>query len=307
MSKSSKVNGDNDDKESYPKPPPQRPMQPASGGSMTIEIVSREQWAATAPLQSPMSLPALEAWLHHSVTPTSSDPKADMRAIERVGIERFGIFPYSFCVHRDGTVLEGAGLTIGAHTALRNTFGFGICWIGNYEILTPTPEQIHATVELLRDLIAKKHLIPNPQIGGHRDVKATACPGANAYVILPAIRISVASEEETMLDANDRKFIEDQLIRTSSFLATGRWNALYNPANARTEFVDNPETITLNKILIAVEGVPDIDENALAARVASLLSDALNQAILVQAIEEAVRRIFADASTPDNPTGPPAA
>lgn len=94
----------------------------------------------------------------------------------------------SYAVHPSGTVLEGAGTTVGAHTGGRNSTSFGIVWIGNYEIDRPSRAQIDATAELIRHLVATGRVVGRPPLGGHRDVKATACPGRHAYSTIPEIR-----------------------------------------------------------------------------------------------------------------------
>lgn len=96
-------------------------------------------------------------------------------------------------------------------------------------------------------------------------------PGAiDINRILAAAR-GATQEEPLKLDAEDRKWIEDHLIRTASFLTTGRGNALYNPQIARTGFVDDTATTTLNEVIAAARDLPDVDEVALAAALAPLL------------------------------------
>lgn len=144
-----------------------------------------------------MPLPAREVWLHHSVTPITSNPAADMRAVERIGIERFGHVSYSWCFHPDGTVLEGAGLRVGAHTAQRNSTSFGLCLLGDYTRRDPTPAQVDAVRQVIARLIETESLRPGVYpTGGHRDLKQTACPGDRAYALLPAFRQPWAPVEE---------------------------------------------------------------------------------------------------------------
>jgi hypothetical protein len=137
-----------------------------------------------------MKLPALEVWLHHSATAVSGDPFLDMKAIERTGISRFSQFSYSYCVHPDGSILEGCGTRRGAHTANRNSTSFGICWIGDYTNRLPKVQQIDGTRWLIAELVRLGHLKPGTYpTGGHRDVKATACPGNKLYAILADLRV----------------------------------------------------------------------------------------------------------------------
>lgn len=154
-------------------------------------IIARSVWGAKpASLpKTPMRLPATQVFIHHSVTPVSPDPYADMRIIEAIGLQRFGQFSYSYCVHpRDGEILEGCGLLRGAHTSQRNSTSFGICWVGNYEERAPKIQQIDATRQLIHDLTEQGHLLPGADIIGHRDVYSTACPGRKLYEVLDVIR-----------------------------------------------------------------------------------------------------------------------
>ena len=66
----------------------------------------------------------------------------------------------------------------GAHAGNRthNEQGIGICLIGNFEEQPPTPKQIDATRDLVRQL-AKRHAITRERILRHSDIQATACPG----------------------------------------------------------------------------------------------------------------------------------
>lgn len=156
-------------------------------------IVARSVWGAKpASLPpTPMRLPATEVFIHHSVTPVTDMPYADMRAIEAVGMQRFGQFSYSYAIHpKDGMILEGAGLRRGAHTSQRNSTAFGIVWVGNYDERNPTIQQVESTRWLIAQLQQQGHLIPGADIKGHRDTGfATACPGAKLYRLLDAIRI----------------------------------------------------------------------------------------------------------------------
>lgn len=150
-----------------------------------------------------MVLPAREVWLHHSVTKVTADPLADMRAIDAIGIQRFGHVSYSWCFHPDGTVLEGAGLRVGAHTAGRNSTSFGFALIGDYTRRNITPAQADAVRAMIAQLIKTRSLRPGTYpTGGHRDLKATACPGDRAYALLPGLRvpwIAPTKEEDVAL------------------------------------------------------------------------------------------------------------
>lgn len=132
-----------------------------------------------------MTLPAVAVHLHHSVTIVDDDGDphdhgdvaASMKRIERVGQQRFGMFPYSFCSHPSGVIAEGAGLTIGAHTHGYNSTTFGFCLIGDYTHRDPTDEQIASFGAWWRHMVANGWLRADAQLIPHRARKATACPG----------------------------------------------------------------------------------------------------------------------------------
>lgn len=143
-----------------------------------MELLDRDQWGATAQLGHPMRLPAVGVHVHHSVTPVD-DPVADMLELERIGVDRFGRFSYSFCGHPSGVVGEGAGLTAGAHTAGWNSTTFGFCLIGNYDVDPVTDAQVQAFVEWRQWMVANGWLRPDHWIEPHQARAQTACPGAN--------------------------------------------------------------------------------------------------------------------------------
>lgn len=168
-------------------------------------IIARSVWGAK-PASLPgteMRLPATQVFIHHSVTEPTLDPYHDMRAIESIGLQRFGQFSYSYCVHpKDGLVLEGCGSRRGAHTAQRNSTSFGICWIGNYDERSPKVQQIDATRWLIDDLQRKGWLVPGADILGHRDVYQTACPGQKLFSMLDIIRHPWIPGGEPVADEN---------------------------------------------------------------------------------------------------------
>lgn len=149
--------------------------------------------------------PAREAWLHWAVKKATTNPAADMLDIEETGRQRFGIFSYSYCYHPPTRLwLEGAGFTIGAHTGGRNSTSLGLSIIAAPGA-DDMPFLVEDTAWMLRLLIDRGQLKPGQYpTGGHRDLKATECPGAKAYALIPAIRHALAAgttPEEFTMDA----------------------------------------------------------------------------------------------------------
>lgn len=173
-----------------------------------MEIIQREQWGARhADGSANRALPVSEAWLHHSVTiapdllPPYDDEYQAMRTLESIGQQRFGRgISYTFCVMPNGRVYEGHSVNrIGAHTGGRNTGSIGICLVGNYQANAMSDALVHSVAALLRHC-AKQRWLTSPRLnGGHRDVKATGCPGDSAYRQISRIN-TLALQNPTLPD-----------------------------------------------------------------------------------------------------------
>lgn len=124
--------------------------------------------------------------LHHTVTPANGDPCTNMRTVENA-LHGRGLAPgYSYVVDPSGVVLEGAGGLKGAHTEGMNGKAFGISFIGNYDVQSPTMAALVAagrTVNMLRFFGRLEADLANVKILLHRQTKATACPGAHMVSI----------------------------------------------------------------------------------------------------------------------------
>lgn len=173
-------------------------------------IISRETWGARHPdgfRAAP--IPAQRVWLHHSVTiapdlrvPFDDDDQA-IRTLERIGQQNFGGgISYTFPVTPVGRIYEGHSINRqGAHTAGHNTTGRAICLVGDYEDRDLTPAQMDAVVWLLLHGRDRGWWVAAALAGGHRDVKATACPGLRAYRAIPEINRRAAAGGSPTTDA----------------------------------------------------------------------------------------------------------
>lgn len=164
-----------------------------------MTIITRDQWGSKSKWKyGNMILPAINVYLHHSVTPTTDFPYQDAKRVEAEGIAKFGQLSYSYLFHKNGTILEGAGTKTGAHTAGRNSTSFGLCLIGDYDdapgadvALTPTPAQIEAVQWLIYHLKTERNwLNDNAILTPHRAAPgaATACPGNLTMPLLEEFR-----------------------------------------------------------------------------------------------------------------------
>lgn len=137
----------------------------------------------------------LDKYLHHTVmthlsaTATVAQEIAEMQRIERTGQSRFnGGISYTWIIFPSGRIYQGHSVgRVGAHTGGRNSTSVGIALAGNYQTTRPTAAQERALAWLLNEGVRRGWWIQPILTGGHRDVRATACPGNAAYPRIGAI------------------------------------------------------------------------------------------------------------------------
>jgi hypothetical protein len=145
---------------------------------------SRKDWGARLPTRTtPLRTVSNGVVIHHggNPIPDSADAAAVVRAYQRHHMDQRGWtdIAYSWLVDpRDGTIYEGRGWGVanGATTGY-GTSTIAICIIGHGDQLTD------AAKRSINDIIAeaeKRHGV-KLRVRGHRDFKATACPGDFAY------------------------------------------------------------------------------------------------------------------------------
>lgn len=159
-----------------------------------MKTVSRKQWGALPPKKIPSALGQVSyVIIHHDAgsSPTSeiaeaARMRADQNFHQATG---YNDIAYAFGIGPSGKVYEGRGWGVlcGA-TENWNEKSVPIMFMGNYEIATPTKKQLQKAGKLIRQGIERGHLTKNPNVIGHRDTKATACPGAHLYAKLGAIK-----------------------------------------------------------------------------------------------------------------------
>jgi hypothetical protein len=139
--------------------------------------------------------------LHHTADPTTNKDILEI-AREEQASQGFTTVGYHAVIWADGTTQFGRpiGKVPAANLGL-NTVSYAIAWEGNFEPGSPgyigqkpTDAQITGFIFLAKNVKTK---LPNLKwLIGHRDVArivadpgdATACPGVDAYTILPRLR-----------------------------------------------------------------------------------------------------------------------
>ncbi|XP_055324772.1 peptidoglycan-recognition protein LB isoform X2 [Sitodiplosis mosellana] len=152
---------------------------------MPLEIVSRAEWGAKEPKDIEFINKTVPfVIIHHShLPPYCNTSELCIGAMQ--GMQRFhqidrGWFDigYHFAVGGDGKVYEGRGFNVvGAHSPGYNTKSIGICLIGDWQEVVPPKEMLQAAQDLISYAIEQKYLSTNYTLYGHRQVRATTCPG----------------------------------------------------------------------------------------------------------------------------------
>jgi hypothetical protein len=143
--------------------------------------------------------------IHHSATGAGSVAAFD-RMHKQKGWDECG---YHFVIgngteSRDGQVEVGPRWPKqkwGAHAKTAdnrfNDYGIGVCLVGNFDVSRPTARQHQELARLVAHLM-KTYNIPPERVIGHRDAKATECPGRymNIAVVRQQARQALADAGE---------------------------------------------------------------------------------------------------------------
>jgi len=153
----------------------------------------RNEWDAPAPkaaLQR-MGLPVSTVFLHHTVTPVSSDSKADMRRV--TNYNSYVDVPYNVVVHPNGDIFTGRYLNgmpaLGAHTGGHNSTSLGIALIGRYDQgVAPSAEALASIARVLNAFGQQGFITKTFRLKSHSDAPyATACCGTNLKAQIASI------------------------------------------------------------------------------------------------------------------------
>ncbi|XP_059476471.1 peptidoglycan-recognition protein SB1-like [Neocloeon triangulifer] len=85
---------------------------------------------------------------------------------------------YSYLIGEDGNIYEGRGWQrVGAHAPPYNNISIGVCFIGDFSDRLPNETALAALRSLIKCSISSNFLMNNYTMLGHRQAKATLCPG----------------------------------------------------------------------------------------------------------------------------------
>lgn len=176
--------------------PRYEPQTPAPSQPWAGDVVPRSAWAKGAPIPSRMDpmLPVQRITIHHDGMPPVSirsqgDVASRLEQIRQGHLGRsFGDIGYHFVVDPMGRVWQGRPLTWqGAHVANQNPGNLGILCMGNFELQTPTQEQL-ASLDRFVGAQAAHYGVQRGQVYTHRELAPTVCPGRNLQRLMDRVR-----------------------------------------------------------------------------------------------------------------------
>lgn len=179
----------------------------------TITWLERTQWGG-GPIRAGIGVPHenfTRLVVHHTTSPFYGDPVDYMRRLQVARSDLGSEVPYSFVVmpgatDDDAVIGVGRGWArSGAHTVDYNQTAYGIALAGDFTEHAPTPGML-AAIRLIGSYLRD----PLPTLG-HRDVYATACPGALAYPLIEQLQPPFWTADPSTED--DDMQLTDQLTK----------------------------------------------------------------------------------------------
>nr|XP_029722066.1 peptidoglycan-recognition protein LC-like isoform X5 [Aedes albopictus] len=154
-----------------------------------LRIVTRNEWLAQPPKENltRLKLPVNRVIIAHTATEncqTQSSCVYRMRLIQdqHMDINDFGDIGYNFVIGGDGNVYEGRGwLYVGAFLRGQNSKSEGIAFIGDYNHIQPTEQQMAVLDALLENGTRSGYLTEDFKLYGARQWQATESPGIKLY------------------------------------------------------------------------------------------------------------------------------
>lgn len=266
-----------------------------------VAVAPRSEWGArhengdvaTSGAPVILRLPFTEFWLHHSVTiapdlvPPFDDEYRAMRALEQIGEDRFGRgISYTWPIMPNGRVYEGHGVDRrGAHTGGRNDIARAICLVGNYDLTPVSRAQIESAAQLMCQEYRAGRATRYTLNGGHRELKATNCPGKYGMEAIPAINVRA---EQIMrgapLEEDDLTPEQDRMLRDlHRAVGADRAAALPLPIHRSVLAVgwDVQAALTATlPVLLAEAQKPDADPAAVVAAVVAAIPEGIAQQVI---------------------------
>ncbi|XP_053958553.1 peptidoglycan-recognition protein LB-like [Anastrepha ludens] len=168
-----------------------------SNSKYNLKWTPRSAWQAAAPLHAPTHISTVggvsHVIIHHTATPASTCRlntnacAATIRAMQRTHQQQRGWddIGYNFLIggsDDQAEIYEGRGFdVVGAHAVGYNARSVGIALIGDWTDALPPHPVLDKLHQLISYGVQMGHIQRDYTLLGHRQVKATECPGNRLY------------------------------------------------------------------------------------------------------------------------------
>jgi hypothetical protein len=174
-------------------------LRPLMAVNSNLDIRPRTRWADQGPLMdriTPMGQ-VERITIHHEgwnpVVFTDEETTAErLELIRRSHIQRLGAgdIGYHFVIDRAGRVWQGRDVRYqGAHVRGNNQNNIGVMCLGNFDIQSPSPQQLQAMIATIRSL-RTFYKVPVREVKTHQEINPTACPGKSLQPFIAQARAS---------------------------------------------------------------------------------------------------------------------
>ncbi|XP_014482418.1 PREDICTED: peptidoglycan-recognition protein SC2-like [Dinoponera quadriceps] len=166
------------------------------GAAECPRIVSREEWKARKRLGFELLpvTPTPYVVIHHGgirrYCKDQESCSAIVRSYQNFHMDDRGWYDigYNFLVGEDGNVYTGRGWDyVGAHAIGYNTQSIGICVLGDFTDFLPNAAALKALNELIACGVSLGKISDKYNVIGHRQTRATECPGESFYKYVKAL------------------------------------------------------------------------------------------------------------------------
>lgn len=157
---------------------------------------SRSDWTDRHPNWTALGIVS-DVFIHHTASegPTGTFNVGYMRQLESFEMNRGDgliALAYHQVVFPNGDRAESRPWgSKGGATLNNNSSSVAVCLDGNFDNHPPTAWALTSAAEAIAEGIAEGAITPDYRLRGHRDVFATACPGADLYPRLDEIAAQV--------------------------------------------------------------------------------------------------------------------
>ncbi|MEK7412497.1 MAG: N-acetylmuramoyl-L-alanine amidase, partial [Planctomycetota bacterium] len=163
--------------------PTVKATQKAAAKTGHYELVSRSAWTNQAVGENRFEMGKINRiTVHHTDEHAGMADLSDIEVIRRIeqfhrNVKHWAAIGYHYLVGKDGKVYEGRPVKYqGAHVSANNENNLGISVIGDFDKHLPNPQQLVALKAFLDDQ-RTRFSVPKSLVYGHRELKATLCPG----------------------------------------------------------------------------------------------------------------------------------